>query len=325
MDPKSLSGSLKVAILVYALDKGVSQQILNNLDEDERKLVNKLLAQMGSISPELIEKVAQEFTEISLQGKPQRIEGTVVNATEKEDEHSDDSNRKPSNLQTIQSLEPDSIIQLVKDEHPQTIAIIIAYLKTEVASKVLSALPDEIKTDVSVRIASLNKVVTGMVDEIDKVFEDFLKGDDLSATKEAGGVGCLAEILNQIDSSSSELIMDEIDEDNPELADELRQNMFVFEDLLLVDDRGLQKVLRSVESQELALALKAASEEVKNKIYKNMSERAAEILQEEIESSGPVRMNEITQAQQGITKIVQDLEHKGELVISGRGGEQLIG
>jgi len=164
-----------------------------------------------------------------------------------------------------------------------------------------------------------------MVEEIDKVFEEILKNKDQSATQEAGGVGRLAEILNQIDGGSVEQIIDEIEENDPDLADEIKQMMFVFEDVVLVDDKGLQKVLRNVESQELAIALKAASEEVKQKVFKNMSERAAEILKEEMEVSGAVRMKDVTDAQQKITRIIQEMERKGELIISGRGGEEFIG
>ena len=186
-------------------------------------------------------------------------------------------------------------------------------------------MPDEIKGDVAFRIANLDKVLSGMVEEIDRIFEDILKNKDQAATLEAGGVSRLAEILNAIDGSTAEQIIDESEENAPDLADEIKQMMFVFEDIVLVDDKGLQKVLRSVESQELAVALKAASEEVKQKVFRNMSERAAEILKEEMEVSGAVRMKDVTDTQQKITRIVQEMERKGELIISGRGGEEFIG
>jgi flagellar motor switch protein FliG len=203
--------------------------------------------------------------------------------------------------------------------------LILVNLKASVASDILGMLSEEIKADVAFRIANLDKVISGMVEEIDKVFEEILKNKDQSAIQEAGGVGRLAEILNQIDGGSVEQIIDEIEENDPDLADEIKQMMFVFEDVVLVDDKGLQKVLRNVESQELAIALKAASEDVKTKIFKNMSERAAEILKEEMEVSGAVRMKDVTDAQQKVTRIIQEMERKGELIISGRGGEEFIG
>jgi flagellar motor switch protein FliG len=198
------------------------------------------------------------------------------------------------------------------------------HLKTGTASEVLSRMPDEIKTDVALRIAGMEKVIGTMVDEVNEVFKDILKNKKTSVASVGGGVDRLAEILNQADEISSELILNEIEEAQPELAAQIKQKMFVFEDLVLVDDRGFQKLLRRVETKELAIALKAASEEVKQKVYKNMSERASEMLREEMETLGPVRMKEVSDAQQAVTGIIQEMEAKGELIISGRRGEQII-
>ena len=326
MDTKNLAGSVKVAILVQFMSREKSQKILDGLNSDERELVEKHLSQMGRISPDVVEKVAKEFTEMAEQVKPRQAEED--SASEEEDSTSEEEadliSRSP-NLGILRSLDADRLIQLIKDEHPQTIAIIIAHLKTETASEVLSELPDAIKSDVATRIASLSKVISGMVEEINKVFEDVLKGSEVSVTRKAGGVERLAEILNQTSEASGELILNEIEESDPELADEIKQRMFVFEDLVLIDDKDFQKVLRFVETKELAMALKAASEEVKEKVFKNMSERASEILQEEIEVLGAVRMTEVTDAQQMIAKIIREMEAKKELTISGRRGEKFIG
>jgi flagellar motor switch protein FliG len=227
-------------------------------------------------------------------------------------------------LDALKTLGPEDIFELIKDEHPQTMAIVMIHLKTGVASEVLSKMPDEIKTDVALRIAGMEKVIGSMVDEVNEVFKDILKNKKTSVASVSGGVDRLAEILNQADEISSELILNEIEESQPELAAQIKQKMFIFEDLILVDDRGFQKLLRRVETKELAIALKAASEEVKQKVYKNMSERASEMLREEMETLGPVRMKEVSDAQQTITAIIQEMEAKGELIISGRRGEQII-
>jgi flagellar motor switch protein FliG len=319
MDTKKLAGSLKVAILLQSAGGEESQKILNRLSSSERELVKKHLSQMGMISPDVVEKVAKEFTEMAGPVKPPQIKDASMSMEEV------GSSAISSNLELLQSLETDRLIQLIKDEHPQTIAIIIVHLKTETASKILSGLPDEIKADVAFRIANLDRVETGMIKEIDKVFEDVLKNSKVSATQEAGGVGRLAEILNQVDGVSGEMILNEIEENDSELADQIKQRMFVFEDLTLVDDKGFQKVLREIETKELAMALKAASEEVKEKVFSNMSERAGEILKEDMEAMGAVRMSEVVLAQQTVTRIIQDMEAKKELIISGRGGEEYIG
>ncbi len=322
MDTKNLAvaGSVKVAILIQSMDEDRSQKILSELGFSERELVKKHLSQMGTISPDVVEKVAKEFTEIIGRTKLYTIEDGLISK-----EEDDASILKSPSLKILRSLDADRLIQLIKDEHPQTIAIIIAHLKAETASEVLSELSEEIRSDVAIRIASLNKVVSGMIEEIDRVFEDVLKGSEVSVTRKAGGVECLAEILNQTSETSGELILNEIEESDPELADQIKQRMFVFEDLVLVDAKGFQKVLRKIETRELSMALKAASDEVKEKVFSNMSERAAEILKEEVEVMGAVRMTEVAEAQQTITKIIREMEAKKELIISGRKGEEFIG
>jgi flagellar motor switch protein FliG len=228
-------------------------------------------------------------------------------------------------LEVLKSLGAKEIYELIKGEHPQTMAMVIIHLKTAVASEVVSQLPDEAKTDVAIRIAGMDKIIGAMVDEANMIFTEILKNRNTNVASIGGGVDRLAEILNQADEISSELILSEIEEANPEMAAQIKQKMFVFEDIVKVDDRGFQKLLRRVETKELAIALKAASEEVKNKVYKNMSERAAGMLREEMETLGPVRMKEVSDAQQAINGIVQELEAKGELMIGGRRGEQMVG
>jgi flagellar motor switch protein FliG len=332
MNPTKLAGSLKAAILVHAIGAEAARSLLDRLSDGERAMIYKLQSQMGSVSPDLVERVAQEF--LSNLGGPQLTHepqgegsqgGTAAAETPSADgSESGESANQPTNLTAIQNIEASQLVQLIKDEHPQTIALIVVNLKPNSASEVLGQLPDEIKADVAYRIASLDKVVSGMVEEIDKVFAEILQNKDNATTQEAGGVTHLAEILNQIDGASAEQIIDEIEESDPDLAEEIKANMFVFDDIIFVDDKGLQQVLRSVESNELALALKAATDEVKEKIFRNMSERAASILKEEMEVAGAVRMKDVTDAQQKVTKVIQEMERKGELIISGRGGEEFI-
>ena len=322
MDPRNLIGSIKAAILVQALGWDTVAPVMDQLSKVERKLIFKLQSKLGSVSPALVESVAREFLEKAK--PPKQIE------SREKDRGLDGAgggldDRRENQLKAIQSIAPDLLIQLIQHEHPQTIALIIAHLKPHIASEVMALLPDESRPDVAYRIANLDKVASGMLAEIDHMFEEILSNKETASTQKAGGVPRLAEILNMIDGTAAEQIIEEIEDNDPDLAAEIRQNMFVFDDIILVDDRGLQKVLRSVESQELAIALKATTDEVKEKIFSNMSERAAGILKEEMDVSGAVRIKEVTDAQQKITKIVQDMERKGELVVSGRGGEEFVG
>jgi flagellar motor switch protein FliG len=326
MDPRTITGSLKAAILIRSLGKEVAAKIINGLTDFEKRVVDRHLEQMGAISADVIEYVAKEFTDIAaMRAKALRLESeskpNLIGNANKEPEKEKD---ELEGLKAIDSLAPDELYELIKDEHPQTIAIILIHLKTAAASDVLSKLSDEIKTDVALRIANLDKVNAEMVEEVNMVFKEILKNKKSSVTNVSGGIDRLAEILNQTDEISSELILNDIEENDAEMAAQIKQKMFVFEDLVLVDDRGFQKLLRKVETVELAIALKAASEEVKEKVFRNMSERAGAMLREEMEDLGPVRMKEVADAQAGITNIIQEMEAKGEIIISGRRGEEII-
>ena len=323
MDPKRIAGPVKAAILIHALGRPLADILLQRLSASEKELINNHLSQIRTISPEVVEQVAEEFAVIAQRyksklGRSSSAEGVQAGIP------AGDSNAEGSGLKAISTLSAEEIYDLIKDEQPQTIAIILVHLKTSVASDVIAKLPDEIKTEVAMRVVNLDKVTTAIVDEVNQILKDILKTKKNTISNVTGGVDRLAEILNQTDEISSELILNEMEEADMEMAAQIKQRMFVFEDILLVDDRGVQKLLRKVETMELAIALKAASEEVREKIFKNMSERAGEMLKEEIEDMGPVRMKEVDDAQQNITNIIQEMETKGELIIAGRRGEEII-
>ena len=289
-------------------------------------MVYRELDQMGTVSAEITEHVVKEFADIAA-GRIQKGQLALPDRSANSSQGGDNSGSPTDGvegLEAIASLSAEEISELIKDEHPQTIAIILLHLKTPVASDVMANLPDEIKTDVSVRVVTLEKVNADIVDEVNEVFKEILKNKKSSVANISGGIDRLAEILNQTDEISSELILSEIEETDAEMAAQIKQKMFVFEDLVLVDDRGFQKLLRKIETVELATALKAAPDDVKDKVFRNMSERAGAMLQEEIEDLGPVRMTEVADAQQAITSIIQEMEVKGEIIISGRRGEDII-
>ena len=353
MDTTHLSGALKVAVLIHSMGEKVSRDILGRMGADERKIVQQHLSQIGSIAPEVVEKIAQEFAMLAEKIK-QRQSGNQVPGqsqakgaslsetlpatatplgpapgesdadSQSETDSQSEAAQDTSSLNVLQSIDPDQLVEMIKDEHPQTIAVIIVHLKSESGCAVLSRLPDNLRVEVAMRIARLDKVLSGMVIEIGRVFEDLMKKKKTSVMHKTGGVTHLAELLNMADGSAGEKLLNEIEEVNPDLAAQIKQMMFVFEDLVLVDDRGMQKVLRRVETSKLSLALKGASEEVREKIFKNMSERAGVMLKEEIESIGAVRMKDVEEAQQTITKIIQELEAKSEVIISGRKGGDYI-
>ncbi len=323
MEHRQLPGPLKAAILLRSMGEQAAASVLQRLTAEEREVVQRQLSQIGALAPEVVDQVAREFTQMAHRARsgaaalPQLPPGRGNGTGEPE-------GQGLQGLEALKALGSDDIFELIKDEHPQTMAVVLIHLKTDVASEIVSRMSDEIKTDVALRIAHMDKVVAARVEDVNEIFKDLLKSKKTTVANVSGGVERLAEILNQADEISSELILNEIEEADAELAAQIKQKMFVFEDLVLVDDRGFQKLLRRVETKELAVALKAASEEVKNKVYRNMSERAAEMLREELETLGPVRMKEVSDAQQAITAIIQEMEGKGEVIISGRRGDQIV-
>ena len=234
-------------------------------------------------------------------------------------------NRLQSSLQEVpfqflKRADPSQVCSFIQDEHPQTISLILAHMNPAISSIILSALPQDVQSDVVIRIATMDRTAPEIVREVERVLERKMAAVFSQGYTFAGGVKDVAEILNMIERSTEKTIMADLEERDPELADEIARLMFTFDDIIYVDDAGIQKTLREVESKDLALALKASNEEVAAKVYKNMSERAREMIKEEIEFMGPVRMRNVEEAQQKIVAIVRRLEESGDVVISGRGG-----
>ncbi len=235
-------------------------------------------------------------------------------------------NRLQSSLQEVpfqflNKADPSQISSFIQDEHPQTISLILAHLDPATSSIVLSALPQDVQSDVIMRIATMDRTAPEIVREVERVLERKMAAIFSQGFTFAGGVKNVAEILNRIERTTEKTIMSDLEEHDPELADEISRLMFTFDDIVYVDDSGIQKALREIESKDLALALKAADEEVANKVYRNMSERARDMIKEEIEFMGPTRLKNVEEAQQKIVGVVRRLEEAGELIISGRGGE----
>ncbi|MCX7913890.1 MAG: flagellar motor switch protein FliG, partial [Thermodesulfovibrionales bacterium] len=230
---------------------------------------------------------------------------------------------KESPLEELKWVDPKTLVSFLSSEHPQTIALIMCLLEPAQAAEVLSALPDRLKADVAIRMATTERIPDAALEEI----KDVLRGQlDLSKgkAKKLGGIKAVAEILNLCDKSTEKSVLENIEEQNLELADSIRQLMFVFEDIVTIDNRGIQMILKEVTTEDLAIALKTASEELKNKIFSNMSQRAAVILREEMQAKGPVRISDVEKAQMNIVNIVRKLEAEGKIIIAKRGGEELV-
>jgi len=317
MELQNLPGALKFAILVKVLGPENQNLLLSLLTPKQKETVLGYVAKLGDVPIELAEKVLEELKA--------QLQTLRAKTTQRLPERAKGPELPKERLELLRSLKTDQLLMLLKREHPQTIAIILAHVPVNTAGEVLAGLPHEVRVDVAFRLAKAERFVPQRVEELEDILAQLLKEREAMETTKFSGIDRLAEMLNMMESKIADQIMTSIEEVEPELAAEIKQRMFTFEDLVLVDDRGLQRLLRRIETRELAMALKGASEEVKQKIFKNMSERAAEMIKEEMEALGAVRMRDVEEAQNNITRIVQEMEEKGELIISGRKGEEFVG
>ena len=224
----------------------------------------------------------------------------------------------------IRKTEPSQVLNFIQDEHPQTIAMILSYLSPGQASMILGALDPDKQADVAKRIATMDRTSPEVIKEVERVLERKLSSLINQDYTIAGGVDAIVAILNTVDRGTEKRIMESLEIEEPELADEIRKKMFVFEDILLLDDRAIQRVMRDVDNSDLSVALKGANEEVQAAIFKNMSSRMATMIKEDMEFMGPVRMKDVEEAQQKIVGIIRKLEDSAEIVISRGGGDELV-
>ncbi|MGM0499774.1 MAG: flagellar motor switch protein FliG [Bacillota bacterium] len=325
-----LTGKEKAAILLISLGPEVSSDVFKHLDDEEVEKLTLEIANQNKIDPGLKKQIQQEF--IQLQQANDYINSGGINYAKKilEKSFGPDKtkriiNRLTATLQvrpfdSIRKSDPSQLLNFIQGEHPQTIALILAYVNAEQASQVLSMLPTDVQSKVAKRIAVMDRISPEIIKEVEAVLEKKLSAVASNEYASAGGIQAIVDVLNQVDRGTEKNILDKLEEDDPELVEEIKKRMFVFEDTVLLTDRAVQLVLRQVETHDLALALKTASEEVENIIKGNMSQRAAEMLEEDMEFMGPVRIREVEDAQQRIVNIIRELEESGEIVIA-RGGE----
>jgi flagellar motor switch protein FliG len=330
---KALSGLEKAAIFLITIGPELSSLILKQMAQEDIERITYQIANTTSIDPATMQQIVDEFLQLSdahtfiLQGgmkyAREVLEKTLgpARASEIIKKLMATSKIRPFNM--IRKADPKQLVNFIYNEHPQTIALILAYLEPEQAAIVLGALPDQVQADVAKRIALMERASPETLRELESIMEQRLSSLVEQDFAVAGGLKSLVDILNRADRSTERTILEALEQDDPELADEIRKRMFVFEDILTLDDTSIRRVLREVDLKDLALALKAASEEVANRIYRNLSKRAGEMLREDIEYMGPARLRDVEEAQQRIVQIIRRLDEAGEIIIA-RGGEDAI-
>ena len=325
-----MDGRKKAAIFLACLGPQAASRVLSQMGEEEIEQLTLDLSSLGAIDAEVRESIVEEFHQMYLanqyvtQGGIEYARNVLESALGPE-RALEILTRLQSSLQEVpfeflKRADPAQVVSFIQDEHPQTIALILAHLDVQIAAVVLSALSQEVRADVVIRIATMDRTPPEIVREVERVLERKMASVFSQGFTFAGGVKEVAEIMNRIERGTEKAIMADLEEKDPELADEIARLMFTFDDLMYVDDAGIQKSLREIEQKDLALALKTANEDVSEKILKNMSERAREMIKEEMEYMGPVRLRNVEEAQQKIVSVIRRLEESGEIMIEGRGG-----
>ena len=329
-----LTGRQKAAIFLVSLGSDVSSEIFKHLREDEIEQLTFEIARLDKIEPEDKDKVLMEFQEMMM-AQDFIASGGIDYAREVLEralgtqKAIDIVNRLTSSLQVrpfdfIRRTDPSHLLNFIQGEHPQTIALILAYLDAAKAAQILSGLSHQIQADVAKRIATMDRTSPDVLREVERVLERKLSTLASEDYTSAGGIDSIVEVLNQVDRGTEKIIIEALEEEDPELAEEIKKRMFVFEDIVLLDDRSIQKVLREVDTQDLAKALKGVDTEVQEKIFRNMSKRASSLLREDMDFMGPIRLRDVEESQQKIVNIIRKLEEAGDIIVARAGEEELV-
>ncbi|GBD96500.1 MAG TPA: flagellar motor switch protein FliG [Nitrospirae bacterium] len=325
-----INGYEKAAIFLSAVGEDVAAQILRNLDPEDIGKVSSYMSKIKKSDLESREDVFKETLEKVTSGDVQVSGEEYVKNILTKGLGGEDAERilemvsKESPLESLKWVNAKTLSNYLSSEHPQTIALILCLLEPEQASEVITSLPEQLRNDVAMRVAATDRIPESALEEIEEVLKVQLEMGKGREGKSFNGTKVIAEILNQCERGAEQEILDQIEEKNSEMAESIRELMLVFDDLEEIDDRGIQLILKELSTEDLSLALKTASDALKNKIFANMSQRAAKILKEDMEAKGPVKVSDVENAQKNIVKVARKLNDEGSIVIAGRGKEEVI-
>ncbi|MEA4883645.1 MAG: flagellar motor switch protein FliG [Clostridia bacterium] len=330
----SANGRRKAAIVLVSLDSETAAAVLKHMRDDEIEQLTLEIATLGKVTSVQSDSALSEFYQLAL-AQEYIAQGGIDYAKQilekalGASKAMDIIGRLSANLRVtpfdfVRNINPEQLTTFIEGEHPQTIALIVAHLRPDQAAMVLSALSAELQADVALRVAQMEGARPEVIKEVESVLERKLTTFGTQEFSAAGGVKSLVEVLQNVDRATEKVILEKLEEENPDIAEQIKNLMFVFEDVVYIDDRYVQMVIREVDSKDLALALKVASAEVKDKITKNMSERAAAMLKEELEYLGPVRLRNVEEAQTKIVAVIRRMEEAGQIVASHEKGDEVV-
>ncbi len=329
-----LTGKQKAAILLISLGPDVSASVYKHLSEEEIEKLTLEISGVRKVEANTKEQIMEEFHQIAMAQDYISQGGigyakTVLEKALGEEQAGIIINRLTSSLQVkpfdfARKADPGQILNFIQNEHPQTIALILSYLDSRQAAQILSELPQEVQADIARRIAIMDRTSPEIINEVEQILERKLSATVTHDYTQTGGIEAVVEVLNGVDRSTERTILDALEIQDPELAEEIKKRMFVFEDIVTLDNRAIQRVIRDVENEDLMLSLRVASEEVKEIVFKNMSKRMVDTFKEEMEYMGPVRLRDVEEAQTRIVTVIRRLEEAGEIVIARGGGDDII-
>ena len=332
VDIRGIPGPVKAAIVMVALGTDASSKVFQILDDADIERLSTEIARLENISQDVREAVLEEFHNLALahqyisQGgldyARQVLEAALGPGKASEILEKVQQKIRTTGFNLLENVDPKQLVNYIQKEHPQTIAILLAHMGPANAAGIVSALPQQVQVDVATRVATMESISPDTLSQIEEVLVQQIKslfGGDVS---EIGGVKAVAEILNNVDRNTEKNIIGNLERENPELATEIKKLMFVFEDAGLLDDRSIQRLMKEIDTKELGMALKGASEELQEKFLRNMSARASEMIKEDMQFMGPIRLKDVEEVQQRIVDTIRRLEEDGEIIISGRGGDE---
>lgn len=333
MATNKYSGAQKSAILMLSFGEEISAEIFKNMTEFEIKRIGTAMSRLGRLDQEVVDEIMLEFYEILQQNKKffyggndftKKVIGSAFKGGEADDIIEQLSLGSNANLDSLELIDPRTLANFIRNEHPQTMALILAHLDPKKCGESLKLLPDGLHTEILIRMASLDAVQPEIIDEIDDVLRQEVQAMGSITTQKIGGVEPIAEMLNLMDKATEEQILDNLEERDPDLAEQIRQLMFVFDDLVKIDDRGIQELIKNVNNDKWKIALRTAAEAVKELVFKNMSERAAQMLREDMEAMSAVKLSDIETIQMEIIGITRKLESEGKIIIASGGDSAFV-
>ncbi|MFC7320443.1 flagellar motor switch protein FliG [Halobacillus campisalis] len=329
-----LSGKQKAALLLISLGPDVAAQVYKHLTEEEMERLTLEISSVQKVDSKQKEEILEQFHQIAIAQDYISQGGigyarTILEKAVGDEEASNIIGRLTSSLQVkpfdfARKADPSQILSFIQNEHPQTIALVLSYLDASQSGQILSELPQELQADVARRIATMDSTSPEVISQVENILEKKLSATVTHDYTETGGIPAVVEVLNGVDRTTERTILDALEIQDPELAEEIKKRMFVFEDIVSLDNRAIQRIIREVENDDLRLSLKVSSDEVKDLVFSNMSERMSEAFKEEMEVMGPVRLRDVEEAQTRVVSTIRRLEEVGEIVIARGGGDDII-